>query len=205
MAQHDDLSGVETVVFIDQMPAEHRRRSKYGEEIRRDIGRGNAFRFTIAGGDRGAKTRIRRHRFHRAILVLVVHVFRWRESELWKIEAALGQKSSPYRDEFIGFGKGQWVQEHTADHAEDGRVGANAQREGHNHRRGERGALEQHANGVSQILHDLPHGFTSAFRFEVVACPGAWSLGNPTREYPNGEPAGEAKRLIPVPMRRREA
>jgi hypothetical protein len=65
----------------------------------------------------------------------------------------------PQDHQSIRVAKGQWLQQERLDHAEDGAIAANAQRDGDNGKHGKCGLVCQHPKTAANILPD--HGNAS--------------------------------------------
>ena len=156
MADHDDPRCLDEVGRFE-CPPQERRRAQQLEKARRDEGQRDPLG-VVGAGDRAA----RELRPHVSGHLAELPAFRLPVAEV-EIRRAVGQVLAdvpgPEHGDPLGLVVRQVAQHHRLEHAEDGGVGADTERQRQHRDRGEGRILDQRADAEPEILQEAVHGW----------------------------------------------
>ena len=165
--QHDYPSSLRSVLFRSERTAERWLHPEQGKEAAADCGCRDSLGVGARRADGGGAHLIGGHLTDRAGMISVIDVLGIRQDELRKVESAFGIESPPDRNQALGFRKRQRFQHDAVDHAEDGGVGADTDRERQHDEDRKRRLPAQQSQRIPRILEQSEHG--SSFVHERVA------------------------------------
>ena len=145
-ADQDHRRRARPVLVGGEVAPEHRLDAEHAEEVRRDELALEALRLADAGQAEALHAR-HRHRGEAAVLPLPVAEVEERDRAAPEVRLALVD-----RDQLLGARVRERLEEDAAHHREEGGVGADAEREGHDRDGGEAGAAPEDAQAVAQVL-----------------------------------------------------
>ncbi len=157
---HDDLAAAGPSFFWKRPTAEHRRDAEHRKRVGGHAIRLNAFRH-VAAGEVGAPVPVRRHILERLRALLELHEVGVRQAEAALLP--LGVPGEHERDA-LGLPVRQRLQHLDVDHAENGGVRADAQRQRRDCGRREARRPAQDAHAVPNILNQRSHRSISLCR-----------------------------------------
>ena len=148
VAQHQHRFGAQVVVGVDERAAEQRLHAKHGEKVGRHHPGQHPVRLT-AVQERERHAVILDEAVQRLQLVAVVDDLLDRERNV--LGAGAGCLLAR-EHQLVPVAVGQRLQQHAVDNAEDRGVGADAERQGHDHQQAVARAAPQRADAVSDVL-----------------------------------------------------
>ena len=147
--EHECPGPARDIVLGHEQAAGCRATAEHRQQVGRDSQRADAFRLAAAG-DRGVGADGNGHIREGGLTVANVEVLGRREPVLGDAETG---RSVPQHHQAFGFRIGQGPQEHAGGHAEEGGVGADAERQRHDGRGGKSGALAEEARRGGEEPH----------------------------------------------------
>jgi hypothetical protein len=144
-------------VIGDEIAADEHPRAQETEQVRRGAADANLLRIGSRRGERDAAGRDHSSDLVEDLrgLLLEIAKIRWRERPVMDVA---GAQLAPDHHEPLRIGVRQRTQQHGVDHAEDGRAGADAERDRDGGHRRESQILAQSASRVVEIFKECVHG-----------------------------------------------
>jgi hypothetical protein len=165
VADDRDRRRVRAVVLGMHRAAQSRLNTKHVEDLRRDEGRGEAFR--LAQPRQGRLPAVEdRESVEAAALCLPVE--KVQVGGAARVARVLALAHFAERDDPIGVREGERPQQHRVHEREDRGVRADSEREHRDGDRREGGTAPEHPSGVAQILEKCRHRFTYSLRNAVI-------------------------------------
>ena len=155
-----ELVGAGLGVGVRETTADERLAAQGGEERRRDRQPAQLLGLPVRGQVHGAEGEERRV-LDRGRLALAIEIVRNRDARLRQPHQRI---AVPDEDETIGGGVRQRPQQNLIQQAENGGVGADAQRQRQHGDEGEDGLLAQRPQRVPDVLHPAPEGLDETAR-----------------------------------------
>jgi hypothetical protein len=152
--EHHDASAAGLLFLGSEVTAERGRDAQHAEEGCGDVGDTNLFRFAGAAGQRLPRAPLRGNPVEDLLARAPVEEVGWRHDV---VVFPFFRTAFPDHHEFAGAGVGQLAKQHGVDDAEDGAVGADAEREGDDDEGGEPGVSDEHPACVAPVLQQCAH------------------------------------------------